>query len=473
MLVDWLQNLVNQHIRLQRPPAAAPGHFKDTRLDELAELGNVAQFVSFGPDGLQRYGRIAGTLPNERYESTARALGLLLERSGEHRINLRSFRPDHPQGNQFIYGIDRTPDAESALTRLLAAGYFVIANETIDVEDGGVSGVAQGGAIEFAPGATPRVVETERVTGLPKRIALHVLRTVYGFDPEIPLTEDWRVEFSLHPARRGFKQKHSVLWEAEHVPGSSFFVSPQWPNSFSEFIGDKVFGLILAESMGFRVPRSLAICRSVAPFSFGETTSATEIKWIRTCPRIPEPGYFPTVRGWTDPFQLMKTDPGTRIGAVLIQDEVPAKFAGAILTDRSGLPIVEGVHGFGDQFMLGLEKAIALPGNLLERLDQLHRIAFETCGSVRIEWGFDGNSLWVFQLQQEASLSEGSVIVPGEVDEEIDFIVADGLDKLRFLAEAVKETGKGIRVVGSVGMTSHIADVLRRYRIPSRILPSR
>src|ERR1035437_1260623 len=120
--------------------AIARQHFKDARLNELAELGNVAQFVSFGPDGVQRFGRIAGLAPNEALESTASALGLLIERSGERRINLRCFRPDQPQGNEFVYGINTTDEAETAVFRLIRQGLFVIANETIDVNDGGVSG---------------------------------------------------------------------------------------------------------------------------------------------------------------------------------------------------------------------------------------------------------------------------------------------------------------------------------------------
>jgi hypothetical protein len=447
-------------------------HFKDARLDELAELGNVAQFVSFGPDGIQRFGRIAGVAPNEPLESLAGALRLLLERSGERRINLRTFRPDQPQGNEFLYGIGSTDEAEAAAVRLIREGLFVIANETIDVNDGGVSGVAQGGAIEFAPGATPRVVETARVTGLPLNTGLAVLRSVYGFDPEIPLPPDWRVEFSVHPVRRGFKQMHSVLWEAERVPGINLAVPPRWPNSFSQFIGDKVFGLLLAESMGFSVPRTTAICRGVAPFSFGQSTSS-DVKWLRTCPRLPEPGLFPTVRGWTDPFHLMASDVGDRIAAVLIQEEVPAEFAGAILTDRCRSPIIEGVYGFGDQLMLGCAHPIAMPAHLTWMLEELHRTAFDMCGSVRIEWGFDGRRVWVFQLQQEAAISDGLVVVPGEVDADVEFIVSDGLERLRDLVEELSGTRTGIKLVGTVGITSHMADVLRRHKIPSKILPTR
>jgi hypothetical protein len=34
-----------------------------------------------------------------------------------------------------------------------------------------------------------------------------------------------------------------------------------------------------------------------------------------------------------------------------------------------------------------------------------------------------------------------------------------------------REGRVGIKIVGNVGMTSHIADVLRRHNVPSRIVP--
>src|SRR5947209_6161969 len=122
---------------------------KDARLDELATWVNVAQFVSFSPTGDQRFCRIAGIDPGEKFAQPRHALEAVLKAAVEGRINLRSFRPESAQGNEFIYGIDRLDDAEAAFKRLAAAGLFVIANETIDVSDGGVSGVAQGGVVEF------------------------------------------------------------------------------------------------------------------------------------------------------------------------------------------------------------------------------------------------------------------------------------------------------------------------------------
>ena len=59
----------------------------------------------------------------------------------------------------------------------------MIVNESVDVNDGGVSGVSQGGLCEFAPGKTPRCVEEEEeVAALPVDLALSVFQRVYGLD---------------------------------------------------------------------------------------------------------------------------------------------------------------------------------------------------------------------------------------------------------------------------------------------------
>jgi hypothetical protein len=64
--------------------------------------------------------------------------------------------------------------------------------------------------------------------------------------------------------------------------------SSRWPNKFSRLIGDKAFGLLMADRMGVPVPRTLVIPRRVAPFAFGRETGSTEV-WTPRAPlsRIP------------------------------------------------------------------------------------------------------------------------------------------------------------------------------------------
>jgi hypothetical protein len=143
-----------------------------------------------------------------------------------------------------------------------------------------------------------------------------------------------------------------------------------------------------------------------------------------------------------------------------VQDEVNSKFSGAMLTGTGNQPIIEGVQGFGDEFMLGRIGAGALDATLIDQLE----------GSARMEWAFDGETVWLLQLQQEEAISSGRVIVPGETESDVDFEVSNGIAGLRQLVDLVAGKRIGINIIGDVGMTSHIADILRRHRIPSRIV---
>ncbi|NKE12575.1 hypothetical protein FVP47_08165, partial [Mycobacterium tuberculosis] len=152
---------------------------------------------------------MAGHAPNDPFLSERLALETLLRLSPEASINLRSFSPDSPRSREFVYGIGNVEDAMSALHRLLGEGLFVIANETVDVRDGGVSGVAQGGVLEFSPDDTPRCVEKEGVASLPLHLGLAMLETGYGFRPDLGDVQGARLEFSVHPRPRGWRRTHT------------------------------------------------------------------------------------------------------------------------------------------------------------------------------------------------------------------------------------------------------------------------
>ena len=198
---------------------AAPGFHKDRALDELARLGNVAQFVSFapGPQGrlTQRYSRVCGFDANYTFASPRDAIDCLLRNSPENSINLRSFEPFRPQSRSFHYGIKGSAEAAALAAKMAEQSLYVIANETVDVADGGVSGVIQGEVIEFAPDDTPRCVEKPGAASLPKAIGLNLLSRVYGFRPDVVDVGTGRLEFSVHPKPRGWKRTHTIMWERE------------------------------------------------------------------------------------------------------------------------------------------------------------------------------------------------------------------------------------------------------------------
>jgi hypothetical protein len=445
---------------------------KDRSLDELARVGNVAQFVSFAPgasQATQQFSRVAGFEPNHIFATNRDAIGSLLASSPDGTINLRSFTPDSPRSRDFHYGIADADEAHAIATRLSREGMFVIANETVDVSDGGVSGVVQGGVVEFAPDDTPRCVEREGAASLPLAWGFSIIRSVYGFQPDIVDAGRGRLEFSVHPKPRGWRKTHTLMWEYEASDSPPVSANLNWPNRFSRHLGDKVFGLLVADAMGLPIPKTTVFARRVAPFSFGQPTGSFEV-WTRTSPIEQEPGRFTTVKGWVDPFKLLAIeDPsGDAIASVLSQSAVQARFSGAAITDRDGRSVIEGARGEGDRFMLGERSPESLPAQIVADVERTYAAAASAIGAVRFEWVHDGERVWIVQLHKGGTSSDSATLVPGEATEWVVFKASLGLEKLRrFLAELPDDVG--VRIEGEVGLTSHFADLLRKTRRPARI----
>ncbi|MDD2466187.1 MAG: hypothetical protein PHI97_19485 [Desulfobulbus sp.] len=450
--------------------------YKDEILNKLADDANVAQFVSFAPNGSQRFSRVFGFDANCKFDSLSVAVSALLQSSPEKSINVRSFKPDQPQGNEFHYGLTEPQVAIDHIIRLTVAGFHVIINETVDVDDGGVSGVLQGGCLEFAPGVIPRFVDKDSdtpVSTLPKDLAVELLKTVYGFYPKLEYPSGYRVEFSIHPKVRGWQHQHTIIWEVEKVSEVSIQPYLSWPNLFSMFLGDKIYGLLLAHLYGALVPRTTCFSRNnqIGLFTFGHPTGSGEV-WTRTCPKVQEPGRFSTVHNWVDPFSLMNRDDPSResIVSCIVQEGVESKYSGALITDSEGMPIIEGVKGFGDKFMQGTVAGQNIPTDVISALNEQYEFLSKQMGPVRFEWAFDGTQVWVLQLHTGRSVSSSRVIVPGEPLEWLQFIVGSPLNLLRNLVQNAKKNNSGLKVVGNVGMSSHVADILRKAQVPSVIV---
>jgi hypothetical protein len=446
---------------------------KDEALDQLAEVANVARFVSFAPGDplIQRFCRFHGRPPNQRFSTPEEAVEALLRTSETGSVNVRSFRAGGSKGGPFKYGNRDRDEALAVVRHYARAGLYTIVNETIDVEDGGVSGVALGGVVEFAPGDTPRAVEEAGTVALGHGAALRLLATIYGFAPELDFKPDERVEFSIHPLAVGVRRTHTIVWERERVIPVEVSAALVWPNRFSRFIGDKAFGLLIADTLGLPVPATTVVARKVAPFHFGRRTGSAET-WLRTCPQEPVPGRFTTQRGWRDPFALMaEEDPnGDVLASMLAQEGVAARWSGAALPGADGQFVVEGVAGFGDEFMLGRQAPGTPPGGVVRDVTALAAQAAGTVGPVRLEWAHDGDRAWILQLHQGVGVPEAGVIYPGEPSRWRLFDPAEGLDSLRrLIAEVSAASGEGIIVNGDVGITSHVGDLLRRAAIPARL----
>lgn len=448
---------------------------KDVVLDELADVANVAQFVSFepGPDPQQRFARVWGHEPNERFGGLEDGIRTVLGASPEQSVNVRSFRPDRPKDSEFLYGLSSVEEVARAVRRLAADGFYTIVNETVDVNDGGISGVSYAGILEFVPGDTPRGVEKPGTLAVQQELGLRMLEVVYGFSPELEYDRTTRVEFSIHPLPRGFRRSHTIVWELEAAEDVRLEPNLDWPNRFSRMLGDKAFGLLIADLLGLPVPATAVIPRDLAPFRFGRPTRSAE-PWIRTCPKEPVPGLLKTQHGWMDPFGLIaQQDPdGTLIASVLHQEGVPPVWSGALAVSNDGELTVQGVAGSGEPFMQGQVAPQPLPGSVVASVTELQRRASATLGPVGMEWVHDGTSAWVVQLHRGASPSSGRIVFPGEAEVLHRFDVTQGIGELRRLIEGIDGARDGVVLVGDVGITSHMGDILRRARIPSRIEPT-
>lgn len=445
---------------------------KDESLDMLADEMNVAQFVSFAPVKgvpVEQYSRILNEPPNQVGRSLQESIELLLEKSSDQSINIRSYEPSSPQSREFIYGIQDVGEAVLAIERLSGEGLYTIVNETIDVHDGGVSGVLMGNRIEFSPDDTPRCVEKPGTASFPRDFGAELLSVIYGLPIELDTPIDSRLEFSLHPKPRGWRNSHILAWEYANQKPIDTRVPISWPNNFSKLIGDKAFGLLVAHLLGLPVPLTTVIGRRIAPFSFGrETGMATN--WIRTSPKEQEPGKYTTQQGWVDPYILLSSeDPhGEAISSVLSQRGVLQRHSGALIVGGDNQIIIEGKAGEGETFMLGTSTPEPLPQNVLADVENLYVQAKNSLGPIRFEWVHDGKRAWIVQLHVGATSSMENLITDIPANHWQEFDVKVGLEELRTVVSKLPPN-TGIILSQRVGITSHFADVLRRANVAAKM----
>jgi hypothetical protein len=461
---------------------------KDEILDRLAARMNVAQFVAFAPSErgpVQTYSRILGEPPNVRFATLEDTIARLYRGSPERKLNIRSYTPSEPRSREFRVGIGSVDAVVESVNTFVSDGLHIIVNESVDLYDGGVSGVAQGGIAEFSPHDTPRCVERAGVVSLPLSWFVRMVETVYEFRPDLEVGHRGRLEFSVHPRPRGWRQTKLICWEMEDgVERTSIDPLIRWPNRFSQVVGDKAYGLLMAWLAGFSVPLTTVFNRQISQrFSFGIDTGTRDV-WVRTCPHIPHPGEFATQHGWVDPYQLLdREDPHPRkmvdpfvqegytgyvLPSAIVQMGVNPAYSGSAITDAAGKLVVEGVKGKGDDFMLGRRLADPLPTPVTEALRTTWVELARVFGSTRFEWVHDGKQIWIVQLHTGATAGTGATIVPGEAEH---WVVIDANVSLQTLnARIVRlRRSEGLLVRGNIGLTSHKADAIRRAGHPARL----
>lgn len=442
---------------------------KDVRLAQLSEQYNVAQFISWDGTGLRQF-RVHGADLVETSRTLQNAVAQLLDASSAGRVNIRTFADARSRSHPFVYGLSTVADIVARAEEFIWAGYVCIINETVPLDDGGVSGVLMGELVEFAPGRTPRAVEEAGTAAAPRELAQRLLATVYGVDLAHIRRPDRRVEFSVHPSPVGLRREKILVWEESQAywrPEGRF---GEWTNMFSRHLGDKTYGLVLADALGCHVPHTVAVPRRLPLFAFGRPPGSGE-RWIRTAPVERAAGKYTTVRGWVDPFHLlMNEDPnGDCIASVLVQDGVQAIYSGAAVGDGSpDGTIVEGVRGYGDKFMKGEMPPTTIPDFIHKSVCEMLTPLAALFGRVRAEWAHDGERAWLLQLRPTGeSLLTSEVLREGEASSWVEVDARLPLEDLRRELNAVQQ-GTGVILVGNVGLTSHKVELLLDTGVPAR-----
>jgi hypothetical protein len=170
---------------------------------------------------------------------------------------------------------------------------------------------------------------------------------------------------------------------------------------------------------------------------------------------------------------LSQEDPsGTLLASVLSQEGVEAAYSGAAITGESGRTIVEGVKGSGVYFMVGKVAPLRLPKAVTNSVLKLYAQASVHFGPVRFEWVNDGRKSWLVQLHHGETSTSEIVICPGKVSEFVQFETKRGIEELRRLVATMSSSDMGIELIGDIGVTSHMGDLLRKAGIVSNVRQS-
>ena len=422
--------------------------------------------------------RIIGYEPNHPFASPQEAVQALLASAPEKKVNIRSYNPHLPEGNPFVRGLRSLEEVMLELRRLSEnKQLYTIVNEVIDESDNGVSGVCYRGLMEFAPDSTPRCVDNEEIETavFPFEVGMKILTIVYGFEPELRGREGARIEFSIHPKRRGWNQGHTIIWQSEQRPSQKIRATVRWPHRFSRMLGDKAFGLLVAEAAGLAVPRTLNFSRRLFPFSFGQSTGTGRV-FTRPCPEEKEPGYYPSAEGWQNPYDVLagrilqptalRSDPSPApLASIIIQEAVAAQYSGRALFRATDDIEIHGVAGEGGNFMLGEQKQEKLPKKIIQAVKKTYEYAHHVVGPAGVEWVFDGNSVWLVQLN--IADSQNRQVAFDKNIEWVEFQFSKGmLEDFRHKVMEFRGTGKGIIIIGDVSPLSHLGEIAENQSVP-------
>ena len=117
--------------------------------------------------------------------------------------------------------------------------------------------------------------------------------------------------------------------------------------------------------------------------------------------------------------------------------------------------------------MLGGASPEPLPAEVQRMVEAVHQQA-KLLGPVRFEWVYDGKTVWVVQFHRGQTNSLENAVVDGEAELWQKFDPSDGLPALRECLARLPDNS-GLILTKRIGLTSHIADVIRRAGRPARV----
>lgn len=455
---------------------------RDERMIAISGSANIANFVSFDGSGRLRFARLGTrSLRNSSQVPLKDLLENLLSSVG--RVNLRFFAPGASTGARMVPDVSDLKTLFMTSEQCIAEDGYVIVSEAIALDDGGISGVVVHDVVEFMNGVTPRFVDqsTSKFPQLPTSVGEKMLRAIYGNDVNLLLFDkELRVEFSVHPNPVGHLGRRMIVWDAYHAPASSALRPMiEWPNVYSDWLGDKLYGLLVADAVGLTVPKSVgwlhprieseheSVFERWTPslgVRFGQDTGSTD-EWLRSSPSRRDPGKYPTLKSSSkmDPLDWMaQIDPnGRNIRSVVQQQNVRSVYSGAAECGQ-GATLIEGVAGSGESYMLGRRVPEHIPKPVERNVRLMADQIFAAFGASRFEWAFDGDQTWLLQVNQKFVEDRSPIEVEVEGKKYVDFDPTEGLERLAEVIIVAKEADATVRLGRRVGLTSHVCELLHR-----------
>ena len=118
--------------------------------------------------------------------------------------------------------------------------------------------------------------------------------------------------------------------------------------------------------------------------------------------------------------------------------------------------------------MMGTALPEEIPSSVRWDIAELHGKLSDSLGPTRLEWVHDGQKVWIVQLHVGSTQTTATALVDGEAERWAVFDVSRGLAELRTFLEDLPNDA-GLLLNGKVGLTSHVADLVRKWGRPARM----